>query len=128
MITEVYACGHNQTSAFVIVEEGVIVHYGSHRWENGISFEGVNTIADDFNCEVIAVICAMMLCENNKRLAVNIYTDSEDCQLWYYRNQCNSPFFQSLMNHSVGVDIYAEPWKDNQFGNDFKAACLNMCK
>ena len=126
MVTEIYACGHNRTSAFIIVEAANIIHYGSHTWGETISFNGINAPSSDLNCEVIAVICALMLCENNHRGLVNIYTDDDSCQQRYFRRQCDSPFFSSVLTHLDGVDIYAESWRDNQFGEDFKAACKNM--
>lgn len=128
MITEIYACGHNHTSAFIIKEVEGVVHHGSHKWGDTISFEGVNAPSDDLNCEVIAVVCALMLCQNNKRQLVNIYTDDERCQKRYYRRQFDSPFCQSFQNHAEGIDIYAEPWIDHPQNGDYKSACLNMTK
>lgn len=126
MIAEIYACGHNNTSAFIVKEAENIVHYGSYKWGDNISFGGVNAPADDLNCEILAVICGLMMCRNDGRQLVNIYTDDVSCQKRYYRNDCESPFFASFLSNSEGMDIYAEPWIDHPQNGDFKTACLEM--
>ena len=128
MVSEIYACGHDRTSGFVIVENGEMVHFGSNKWGENITFEGVTGVSDDVNCEVIAVVCAVMMCQGNHRRLVNIYTDDERCQKRYYRKQSDSPFCQSFERHSEGIDVYAEPWTDGNHSEDFKKKCLDMCK
>lgn len=112
MISEIYAIGSAGVSAFIIVEKGVMVHYGSYNWGKTLSFEGVTVPANDGDCEVLAVICGLMMCRNNARESVNIYTCSEKCQKLYLYGGLVSPFSESFKRHSEGLDIYADKWPD----------------
>lgn len=118
MISEIYAYGWNSTSAFLIVEDGKVVHHGSNKWQSAITFEGVTAAATDLNCEVIAVICALMMCHSNNRKAVNIYADSPETQARYYRMSCSSDFMESFKRHSAGMDIYADRWQTRFWAKD----------
>lgn len=128
MISEIYACGHNNVSAFLIVENDEVVHYGSHRWEGLISFDGCSMQPNDVDCEIMAVICGLMMCRNNNRKLVNIYTDSQVCQHRYMDFTTASVFLPSLRKCCEGIDIHAESFADHSYGDDYKQRCLDMTK
>lgn len=132
MISEIYAIGRGNVSAFLIVEGGEIVHYGSHKWSETIDFEGISAPSIDDNCEVIAIICALIMCQNNHRQLVNIYTENDDTHHRYDLLLLDSPFMDSFVRHSSGMDICAEKWQEQFYDkagwkeNRFKNRCLEL--
>lgn len=126
MISEIYASGHNGISAFLIVENGEVVHFGSHQWGDTISFDDCTMQTNDTDCEILAVICALMMCRNNNRQLVNIYTDSIACQARYMKMTTASMFIPSLKRCYDGIDIHAESFNDLPTGDEFKLRCLDM--
>jgi hypothetical protein len=128
MVSEIYACGHNGVSAFLIVECDDVLHYGSYSWGDTISFDGCSMQTNDVDCEIMAVICGLMMCRNNNRKLVNIYTDSPVCQQRYRDFTTASVFLPSLRKACEGLDIHAESFADHAFGDDFKQRCLDMIK
>lgn len=113
MVSEIYAAGRGGTSAFVIAEDGVMVHYGSHRWQGTVSFEGMTCYADDAACEAMAIVCALMMCAQNGRKMVNVYTRS---------GVRPDAFAESLERHAAGIDVFYDAWPlryFNQMENEY---------
>lgn len=110
VISEIYAAGSNDVSAFVIVEKGEMVHYGSHNWGGTISFGGVSAPSNTIDCEVLAVICGLMMCRNNNRMSVNIYTGSYDSHKIYIQGDWQSPFAEILKKNCEGFDLFVDKW------------------
>lgn len=117
MITEIYACGRNGVSAFVIVEGGIQKHYGTHKWGDNIAFDGITVPTNDLDCEVLAVICAIMMCKNEGCQLVNIYTDNDNAQRRYQNQESQSVFLESFIKYSLGMDVFAEKWNYKVLNN-----------
>lgn len=128
MVSEIYACGADGVSAFLIVEEDVVVHHGAYRWGDTISYDGCTMQTNDVDCEIMAVICGLLMCRNNNRKLVNIYTDSQVCQHRYMDFTTASVFLPSLRKCCEGIDIHAESFADHSYGDDYKQRCLDMTK
>ncbi len=128
MVSEIYACGADGVSAFLIVEEDVVVHHGAYHWGDTISYDGCTMQTNDVDCEIMAVICGLLMCRNNNRKLVNIYTDSSVCQQRYMKFTTGSVFLPSLRKACEGLDIHAESFADHAYGDDFKMRCQDLLK
>lgn len=114
MISEVYAAGRNGVSSFVVVEEGVMAHYGSHRWVSTdadatgtVAFDGVEHEADDESCEAMAVVCGLMMCKQDGRKLVNVYTESVENALH------DGVFAKVIEKHAEGMDVFWDVWSEH---------------
>ena len=130
MISEIYACGRNGVSAFMVVEQGVVVHYGSYQWNGVIDFEGIQGPADDLNCEILAVVCGMMLCQNDGRKLVNIYTGNYNTHERYNLGMCDSPFIACVKRHREGMNLHSDKWPEEflEQGQWVKNQFISQCE
>lgn len=113
MISEIYATGSNATSAFLIVEAGEVVHFGAHQWPATITFDGITNESDDDSCLAMAVICGLMMCWNNNRILVNVYTqDGKNI------TSSQNPFAASVKQHADRIDIHWDTFPPGSYHPD----------
>lgn len=121
MITEIYIKGirnKDKSACAVVIVEGNakdrcvdVIHSVAWCVPETFEYEGEKIEADTFNCEILAAIYAIRWCKQNGKKIVNIYSDNNLCEAWYYRREfpgiciLGRVFSEECGEH---VDVYAE--------------------
>ncbi len=125
MITEVYVkgrCDFGQGRyAVVVVEAANVIHKIAYAIGKSFQYNGQEILADQYNCEIVAVCYALQWCKQNGKKSVNIYSNSNICQKWYYRKDIpeDRVLRDSFLAAADGLDIYADYIAKKDINNEF---------
>jgi hypothetical protein len=87
MIMEIYIKGKYEhgigAAAYVVVAEGNIVAQGSRRLGADFALCGQQFPCDQFNCELLAAVCGIAHCGEEKM--INVYSNNKSVIAWLSR-------------------------------------------
>lgn len=127
MITECFVKGrfdYGVGKCAVVITEDVmpnevkkVLHQAAWKVPPSWTYNGQVVIPDQYNCEILAAIYALRWCNENGKKSINIYTNTETSQRWYYllkfpesREVMAKAYMDTIIE---GTDLYADYFPKN---------------
>lgn len=134
MITEIYVKGRCDFGkgryAVVIVEAAKVIHQVAFAIGKTFPYNGQELVADQYNSEIVAACYGLQWCKQYGSKLVNIYSNNNICQKWYYRKDIPNDRIlrDAYLAAADGIDVYADYIPKNNTENEFNVLVNNLAE
>lgn len=117
-------------AAYVVVAEGNIVAQGSKMLGESFTLGGLQFPCDQFNCEVLAAVCGIAHCGEEK--LINVYSNNKSVIAWLSRGgepDGRKPLLDIWRKYADGKDVLVD-WipffERDASGNEWNRHCNEL--
>lgn len=131
---EIYVKGKYEhgigASAYVVVAEGKVVAQGGKMLGESFTLGGLQFLCDQFNCEVLAAVCGIAHCGEEK--LINVYSNNKSVIAWLYRGgepNGRKPLLDIWRKYADGKDVlvdYIPHYEKDPSGNEWNGLCNEL--
>lgn len=117
-------------SAYVVVAEGNIVAQGSKMLGESFSLGGLQFTCDQFNCEVLAAVCGIAHCGEEK--LINVYSNNKSVIAWLHRGgepDGRKQLLDIWRRYAEGKDVFSDYvpfFEKDPSGNEWNRLCNEL--
>lgn len=134
MIMEIYVKGKFEhgigAAAYVVVAQGTVMTQGGKMLGADFTLCGQQFPCDQFNCEVLAAVCGIAHCGEEKM--INVYSNNKSVIAWLYRGgepEGRKPLLDIWRKYADGKDVFVDyvPFFDRDpSGNRWNMLCNEL--
>ena len=134
MIMEIYIKGKSEhgigAAAYVVVAQGTVMAKGGKRLGESFTLCGRQFPCDQFNCEVLAAVCGISHCGEEK--LINVYSNNKSVIAWLSRGgepDGRKPLLDIWRKYAGGKDVLVD-WtpffERDASGNEWNRLCNEL--